>query len=66
MASIYIRTGKDRTFTNHGYEDARDALQNLEGDIKIRRRNGERWDKITKYKYVREDGLTMEIVGVSW
>lgn len=66
MSSIYIRTGKETTFTNHHYDDVRDALKNLEGDIKIRRRNGERWDKISKYKYVREDGLVMEITGVSW
>lgn len=62
MASVWIRTGKDSTFVSHGYEDARSALRNLEGDIKIRRGLGERWDKITKYHYVREDGLTMQVV----
>lgn len=66
MSSIYIRTGKGSTNVSHGCDSVSSALSMLEVDIKARRRNGERWDKVTKYHYVRDDGLVMKIEGVSW
>lgn len=60
--SSWLRTGRGGTFTSHGYDSAHSALIALENDIKARRENGEQWDKVTKYHYVREDGLTMQVV----
>lgn len=47
---------------SHGYDKPSRALENLESDIKIRRNGGEQWTKVTKYKYVRDDGLVMEVI----
>lgn len=60
--SSWVRTGSGNSFSSYGYESPNRALEALELDIKARRLNGELWERITKYRYVRSDGLVSEVI----